>query len=373
MRGKQPPLHFEVFASWLREAQVDVLHMHAFTRAIGLYHAEQCKALGIPLVFTVHLPGITCARGTMLHEGRRVCDGKIIVQRCAGCQLQAAGLPALPARVAAVMPPAIARRAVDWPGRMGTLLGMPALIAERTQRLQGLFELADRIVVVAGWLYEVLRRNGVPAEKLLLSRHGLAPQQMTGKHRRERRPERALTVGFIGRFNPIKGAHVLISAMMRLPQHVPVRLRIYGICNDRMEERYMAELQSQAASDGRMSFPGAITAANRAQVFDELDVLAVPSQWLETGPLVALEAFAAGIPVVGSAHGGLTELITPEVNGLLLPPDQPAAWTRALQRLASEDGLLARLSDGVPAVRSSAIVAAEMLDLYRQLRPVASL
>ena len=41
------------------------------------------------------------------------------------------------------------------------------------------------------------------------------------------------------------------------------------------------------------------------------DMLAVPSQWQETGPLVVFEAQALGVPVLGSDLGGIAELITP--------------------------------------------------------------
>ena len=52
-----------------------------------------------------------------------------------------------------------------------------------------------------------------------------------------------------------------------------------------------------------------------------IDVLAVPSQWLETGPLVVLEAFAAGTPVIGSDLGGIRELVSDGRDGLLVPHD----------------------------------------------------
>ena len=47
-------------------------------------------------------------------------------------------------------------------------------------------------------------------------------------------------------------------------------------------------------------------------------VVAVPSQWMETGPLVILESFAAGVPVIGSALGGIADKVDDGVSGLLL-------------------------------------------------------
>ena len=60
------------------------------------------------------------------------------------------------------------------------------------------------------------------------------------------------------------------------------------------------------------------------------DFVAVPSRLLETGPLVVLKSFAAGIPVLGTRLGGIAELVTDGVDGMLFAPDDPAAWCFAI-------------------------------------------
>ncbi len=49
------------------------------------------------------------------------------------------------------------------------------------------------------------------------------------------------------------------------------------------------------------------------------DATVVPSQWLETGPLIVLESFAAGTPVIGSNLGGVAELVSHDRDGWLVP------------------------------------------------------
>ena len=64
------------------------------------------------------------------------------------------------------------------------------------------------------------------------------------------------------------------------------------------------------------------------------DVVAVPSQGLETGPLVVLEAFAAGVPVLGSAIGGIADKVNDGVDGFLVRPfDSETEWASALEAL----------------------------------------
>ncbi len=99
-------------------------------------------------------------------------------------------------------------------------------------------------------------------------------------------------------------------------------------------------------------------------MFQSFDILAVPSLWLETGPLVVLEAFAAGLPVLGSNAGGIAELVTEGVCGRLVEVGSVAAWARALRELG-ELSRAGRWTWRVPRVRSSREVAEEMLEIYR--------
>jgi glycosyltransferase involved in cell wall biosynthesis len=80
-----------------------------------------------------------------------------------------------------------------------------------------------------------------------------------------------------------------------------------------------------------------------------------------------LEAFAAGAPVLGADLGGIAELVTHGVDGLLLPPDDAPAWGRALQRLSQDRELLARLRAGVAPPRTMAAVARDMRELYQSV------
>ena len=77
-------------------------------------------------------------------------------------------------------------------------------------------------------------------------------------------------------------------------------------------------------------------------------IIVVPSIWHDVAPLVVLEAFASGKPVVASAVGGLPELVREGETGRLVPPNDPAALAAALADLhtaparAAEMGRAAR-------------------------------
>ena len=71
--------------------------------------------------------------------------------------------------------------------------------------------------------------------------------------------------------------------------------------------------------------------------------MALPSR-IERFSQGLLEAMALGLPVVASAAGGNPDLITDGETGLLVPPRTPAAWARAVDRLAADRDFAARLA-----------------------------
>ena len=73
------------------------------------------------------------------------------------------------------------------------------------------------------------------------------------------------------------------------------------------------------------------------------DVCVVPAIWPEPFGIVAVEAMAAGRPVVASAVGGLASTVVDGETGLLVPPGDPAALAAALERLLDDRALAARL------------------------------
>jgi glycosyltransferase involved in cell wall biosynthesis len=72
-------------------------------------------------------------------------------------------------------------------------------------------------------------------------------------------------------------------------------------------------------------------------------VAALPSR-IEGLSQALLEAMSLGVPVIASAAGGNAELVYPGETGLLVPPLDPAAWTRALERMLGDDEFRARVA-----------------------------
>ena len=86
------------------------------------------------------------------------------------------------------------------------------------------------------------------------------------------------------------------------------------------------------------------------------------STW-ENFPHALVEGLAAGTPVIATEAGGVTEIVEDGVNGLLVPPQDPAVLAGAIQRFLADETLRARLRTA--AVGSVARYAPERI--YEQL------
>jgi glycosyltransferase involved in cell wall biosynthesis len=304
-------------------------------------------------------------RGTMLRDGRIACDGKIIPERCASCWLQLKGIPLAVAGLFSALPENAALLARV--PKLGPALAARALAAGRRKDLLNMFATADRVVAVCGWLHDALLANGASAGKLVLNRQGVGISASLAALRRKSRSWSAFRFGFLGRWDPVKGVHILVQAFSRLPASIPAELHILATAAGMDNRKYQDAIQRSAVGDPRIHFLTQSPTQEGADLLAGIDALLVPSQWLETGPLVVLEAFAGGKPVVGSDLGGIAELVRHERDGLLVPHDDVAAWTAAMARLATDSSLYERLCQGIGPVRTMADVAHDMVALYREL------
>jgi glycosyltransferase involved in cell wall biosynthesis len=99
------------------------------------------------------------------------------------------------------------------------------------------------------------------------------------------------------------------------------------------------EPQLRAAFAGLpVTFAGPLYGEDLAAAYGSADIFALPSP-TETLGLVALEAMAAGLPVVGARRGGIPFLVDDQRTGLLFDPDDPKGLLLALQALAEDTGM----------------------------------
>ena len=179
------------------------------------------------------------------------------------------------------------------------------------------------------------------------------------------------TIGMVGRLTPWKGQDVFLRAFAAVAaDRGELEARIIGAAlfgEDDYAER-LRGLARDLGIDDRVTFTGFVT--DVARELSGLDVLVHAATVPEPFGNAVVEGLAAGVPVVASDAGGPAEIITDEVNGLLVPPGDAGALAGALRRLISDDGLRTRLSAAGPARAADfqpAAIGARTGKLYRDL------
>lgn len=365
--GIVPSPSAQPFQDWLDAVRPDVVHFHSWTRGVGYWHLRRVREKGYPLFLTIHTPAPFCSSGTMWRWRRTICDGSIHCIRCAACYYQKRGLPSwvgIPFAAVADRGPFLHGYAT---GRLKTALHFPSTLELRRQQLRHTWEICQRVIVVSEWLKEALLLNGCPGDKLFLSRQGSDFPSTPASAFPPK--NQGIRFGFLGRFDDAKGVLLLVNAFCRLPKTFPATLELKGIPQG---QDYLKQLTKQIQEDARIRL---LPPSPRNELRDwlgGLDVLVVPSLWMETGPLVIYEAFANHVPVIGANHGGIAELVQDRVNGLLFKPHSAEDLTRVLTQVCEHPEILTRLHQGIGVARCMQEVAREMAALYQNRKSLPS-
>jgi glycosyltransferase involved in cell wall biosynthesis len=247
-------------------------------------------------------------------------------------------------------------------------LRIPSLIASGRQRFLDFIGKVDHVVAVSQWVSDVLRRNAVPAAKITLSRQGIGAPAQSPRPTVLRRLVGPLKIAYFGRIDRAKGPDLLARALKMIPK-VLVQVDIFAIRHAAGPDQVYDWLAEQAHQDPRLTLRTAIASDKVVGVMAEYDLVAIPSRWLETGPLVALESFAAGVPVLGANLGGITELVRDGIDGILVAPDDAAAWAATISRLAEDRHVIDALRVRIAPPRTIAAAADDMATLYARILP----
>ena len=148
-------------------------------------------------------------------------------------------------------------------------------------------------------------------------------------------------VALVGRINRLKGQALLVEAASRLWDE-GLRHVKYLVVGSPPEGQghYLEQLRSViASSPTREMFVVRDFQENIWPVWNECDIAVVPSTEPESFGLVAIEAMAAGKPVIAAAHGGLLDIVDDNRTGLLVPPNDAGALAAALRRLIDDQTL----------------------------------
>jgi len=164
---------------------------------------------------------------------------------------------------------------------------------------------------------------------------------------------------FVGRITAEKGIGTLLAAWR---QSHPPGLELVVAGDGPMYE----ELSGGDWPDVR--FLGRVDRGGVQQLMSESRALVFPSEWYEGMPMTLLEAFASGLPVLGSNLGSMTEMLEPFGDPWLVEPGVVNAWSDALTVL-EDDSAVSSASETARQLWSASYgpetALENLLDAYR--------
>jgi GT2 family glycosyltransferase/glycosyltransferase involved in cell wall biosynthesis len=365
----------------------DVAHVHHLT-CLSTTIVADLAARRVPIFCTLHDYWLLCGRGQLLDVNLQVCTGPGR-EGCGGCLGPAASLApgaftirsAVMNAVRRVPSPVVLaslRHVGDWTARRigGSARRERAASAARLAHMRATAARITRFFTPSQYLRHRIAALGVPQERITLSDYGC--ELPGGVERREApadaRGGQPLRLGFLGSLMVSKAPHLLLEACARLPPG-SVLVDLAGEHVSYHGDRSYRQHLTPSLSRANVVVRGRIARSELAAWLAGIDVLVVPSIWPENSPFVIREAFLASRPVVASRIGGIPELVTEGVNGLLFTPGDVADLARGLKRLLDDPALLDRLRRSTPPVRSLADDVDAMRRAYREAlrRPVRRL
>ena len=295
----------------VRDFSPDVVNTHSLSELTPRIW-PMLRRLGVPVVHTLHDFTSLCSNGAMVRDGR-------------ACERQHAKCRAY----------ALLHRVCQRP--VEAVVGVGADILARHLAAGYFRDVPEALRQV---IWNPIEAGPPPAPRAL--------------------PSEGITFGYMGRIEASKGVDTLLAACRRLPP-AGWRLRIAGRAADGLD-RYVG-----LAAGLPVTFDGFVAPDT---FLDRVDCLVVPPVWPEAFGRTVAEAYARGVPVIGTAVGGIAEQVGTGDAAWLVPPGDAEALAAAMARVVADP---VRLASGlgnaavVTAGTRPQAVAARYLDLYRTL------
>lgn len=140
---------------------------------------------------------------------------------------------------------------------------------------------------------------------------------------------------YVGLLEPHKGPQTLLKAFLLSRNEHDFRLCLVG--DGTLRQTLALEAKDAGVAD-RVSVPGPVSRDELHSLRRGALVQVIPSEWYENSPLTALEALAAGIPLVGSRIGGLPEILTPDSGASAFAPGDARDLANILRSLSEKRG-----------------------------------
>jgi len=267
----------------------DIVHVHNFFPLLTPSIYDACIDADVPVIQT-------------LHNYRTICPGALLMRNGKICEKCITGSPyhailyrcyrnSIPGSWAVARMVAYHRKRQTWPHKV------------------------DRFIALTDFGKHKFVEAGFPAEKIVVK-----PNSYQGKGAIYKLQDTSRKGAlFVGRLSGEKGVATLLKAWQNL--NAPLRMAGGGPLLE----------SAQQVAGSKISLLGQISAEQVSDEMSKAAFLVMPSEWYEGFPMVLVESFAHGLPVIASRLGGMAEIVEDGVTGLHFEPGNPEDLAQKVQ------------------------------------------
>jgi glycosyltransferase involved in cell wall biosynthesis len=212
----------------------------------------------------------------------------------------------------------------------------------------------------------LIRENGYPGGMITSIPTGVDPQRFRPGDRLAAQQELGLNpglryVGIVATLRSWKGHHHLIDACSQIKGH-DWRLLILG---DGPRRDYLKEMVARLKLGERVRFLGQCDDPERW--LPALDLFCLPSYANEGVPQAIVQAMLAGVPIVTTPVGSITEMVEHDKSALIVAPKSSSALAQAIQHMLDNPELGRRLAEAARATALDRYTRESMLDAMQRI------
>lgn len=282
----------------------------------------------IPIIYTLHDYWLMCPRGQFIQfniddncEPFQLCDGQKDVKCAYKCNSRY-----------------ISGSIADEKEDIGYWTNW---VKRRMKHIRDMTEYIDIFIAPSKYLLNRYRNDfKVPEDKLVYLDYGFDLERFKKRARPYPKKGDTIVFGYIGTHIPAKGIHHLIKAFGIIEGKA--KLKIWGRHKNEFTP-YLKEIIGQLPDNKKECIKWMYEYQNEnivRDVFNNCDVIVVPSIWMENSPLVIHEAQQARLPVITADAGGMAEYVKDGVNGLLFQHRNPDKLAECMQKMIDNSDLI---------------------------------
>jgi len=289
---------------------------------------------GIPIIQMVHDYSILCLLHWLQDSWGNLCTGPTSTAKCTACIRHSLGWKDKIKN--AILSTAIVGKVIQkYLGRGNRYnIQVKSTVDGALQFMHAYRQKIELFIAQSPMVHKKLAEFGVRKEKIRMIPQYIGEDKLDKYPKSQGLPgsDRPLYIVFVGRWDRLKGADLLLNAFLQSSNEIPVELWV--ISHNADESSILAQSQAYLNDKKVIRVFNHLSGAAMSKQVAKADICVVPSAMMELASLVVLEAMAQKVPVIASSSVGNNYLINDGINGRIFPTGDQTSLQRCLEEVS---------------------------------------